>query len=135
MTPFPFSSQREERGQQHRRYSYFILCCEFSSVLRSSTSGEGFYSCGLALYFSFFYWLFLGRAGLRADYREECFGTTGDRNSRHDTTWWKHAILYEIYSRTFQDTNGDGIGDLNGITQHLDYLQNLGVDAIWISPM
>jgi hypothetical protein len=41
----------------------------------------------------------------------------------------------EIYSRTFQDTNGDGIGDLNGITQQLDYLQNLGVDAIWISPM
>src|SRR5882757_3897545 len=52
-----------------------------------------------------------------------------------DTTWWKHAVIYEIYPRSFQDTNGDGIGDLNGITQRLDYLQALGVDAIWISPM
>jgi alpha-glucosidase len=52
-----------------------------------------------------------------------------------DTTWWKHAVIYEIYPRSFQDTNGDGIGDLNGITQRLDYLQYLGVDAIWIAPM
>jgi alpha-glucosidase len=48
--------------------------------------------------------------------------------------WWKNAVLYEIYPRSFQDTNGDGIGDLNGITEHLDYLQKLGVDAIWLSP-
>jgi alpha-glucosidase len=53
----------------------------------------------------------------------------------HDPTWWKHAVLYEIYPRSFQDSNGDGIGDLNGITQRLDYLQTLGVDAIWIAPM
>jgi alpha-glucosidase len=52
-----------------------------------------------------------------------------------DSTWWKHAVIYEIYPRSFQDSNGDGIGDLNGITQRLDYLQALGVDAIWISPM
>ena len=52
-----------------------------------------------------------------------------------DPTWWKHAVLYEIYPRSFQDSNGDGIGDLNGITQRLDYLQHLGVGAIWISPM
>src|SRR5450631_1919367 len=52
-----------------------------------------------------------------------------------DTTWWKHAVIYEIYPRSFQDSNGDGIGDLNGITQRLDYLQSLGVDAIWIAPM
>lgn len=52
-----------------------------------------------------------------------------------DATWWKHAVIYEIYPRSFQDTNGDGVGDLNGITQHMDYLQHLGVDAIWISPM
>ncbi len=50
-------------------------------------------------------------------------------------TWWKHALIYEIYPRSFQDTNGDGIGDLNGITQRLDYLQSLGVDAIWLSPI
>jgi alpha-glucosidase len=52
-----------------------------------------------------------------------------------DNTWWKHAVIYEIYPRSFQDSNGDGVGDLNGITQRLDYLQALGVDAIWISPM
>ena len=52
-----------------------------------------------------------------------------------DKTWWKHAVIYEIYPRSFQDSNGDGIGDLNGITSRLDYLQALGVDAIWISPM
>ncbi len=52
-----------------------------------------------------------------------------------DNTWWKHAVIYEIYPRSFQDSNGDGVGDLNGITSRLDYLQALGVDAIWISPM
>src|ERR1035437_4225803 len=52
-----------------------------------------------------------------------------------DPVWWRHAVLYEIYPRSFQDSNGDGIGDLNGITQRLDYLQTLGVDAIWIAPM
>jgi alpha-glucosidase len=49
--------------------------------------------------------------------------------------WWKSAIIYEIYPRSFQDSNGDGIGDLKGILQRLDYLVQLGVDAIWISPI
>ena len=53
----------------------------------------------------------------------------------HDETWWKHAVIYEIYPRSFQDSNGDGIGDLNGIRERLGYLQALGVDAIWIAPM
>jgi len=48
--------------------------------------------------------------------------------------WWQHAVFYEIYPRSFADSNGDGIGDLNGITSKLDYLQALGVDAIWITP-
>jgi len=48
--------------------------------------------------------------------------------------WYDHAVIYEIYPRSFQDTNGDGIGDLNGITARLDYLKELGVDAIWITP-
>jgi alpha-glucosidase len=48
--------------------------------------------------------------------------------------WWKNAVIYEIYPRSFQDSNGDGIGDLNGITQRLDYLKKLGVDAIWLTP-
>ena len=49
--------------------------------------------------------------------------------------WWHNAVIYEIYPRSFQDSNGDGIGDLNGITQRLGCLQALGVDAIWIGPM
>jgi alpha-glucosidase len=48
--------------------------------------------------------------------------------------WWQNAVFYEIYPRSFADSNNDGIGDLKGITSKLDYLKNLGVDAIWISP-
>ena len=48
--------------------------------------------------------------------------------------WWRGAVIYQIYPRSFQDTNGDGIGDLNGITRRLGYVADLGVDAIWISP-
>jgi alpha-glucosidase len=48
--------------------------------------------------------------------------------------WWQHAVIYEVYPRSFADSNGDGIGDLNGITSRLDYLKDLGVDAIWITP-
>jgi alpha-glucosidase len=48
--------------------------------------------------------------------------------------WWKNAVIYEIYPRSFQDSNGDGVGDLNGITARLDYLKDLGVDAIWLTP-
>jgi alpha-glucosidase len=49
--------------------------------------------------------------------------------------WWKHAVIYEVYPRSFQDSNGDGIGDINGIASRLDYLKELGIDAIWITPM
>ncbi len=48
--------------------------------------------------------------------------------------WWQHAVFYEIYPRSFADSNGDGVGDLNGITSKMDYLRELGVDAIWITP-
>src|ERR1039458_9071003 len=48
--------------------------------------------------------------------------------------WWHDAVIYQIYPRSFGDSNGDGIGDLNGITDHLDYLKDLGVDGIWITP-
>jgi alpha-glucosidase len=48
--------------------------------------------------------------------------------------WWQHAVFYEVYPRSFADSNGDGIGDLNGITSKMDYLHDLGVDAIWITP-
>lgn len=49
--------------------------------------------------------------------------------------WWANAVVYQIYPRSFQDTNGDGIGDLKGITSRLDYLADLGVDVIWLSPV
>ena len=48
--------------------------------------------------------------------------------------WWKHAVFYEIYPRSFADSNNDGVGDLKGIASKMDYLKDLGVDAIWISP-
>ena len=56
-------------------------------------------------------------------------GTTAGR------IWWKEAVAYQIYPRSFMDSNGDGIGDLNGIASRLDYLQSLGVDLIWICPI
>jgi Glycosidases len=49
--------------------------------------------------------------------------------------WWQGAVIYEIYPRSFQDSNGDGVGDLNGITQRLDYIKSLGADAIWLTPI
>src|SRR5690348_18064799 len=48
--------------------------------------------------------------------------------------WWQHAVFYEVYPRSFADSNNDGIGDLKGITSKLDYLKDLGINAIWITP-
>lgn len=50
------------------------------------------------------------------------------------TRWYKNAVVYQIYPRSFNDSNGDGIGDINGITEKVDYIKNLGVDAVWLSP-
>ena len=52
-----------------------------------------------------------------------------------NTQWWKEAVVYQIYPRSFMDSNGDGVGDLKGITSKLDYLKELGVDVIWMSPI
>src|SRR5262249_21685733 len=52
-----------------------------------------------------------------------------------DVPWWKSAVIYEIYPRSFQDTDADGVGDLRGIIARLPYLVDLGVDAIWICPI
>src|SRR3954453_3627837 len=49
------------------------------------------------------------------------------------TSWWRGAVIYQIYPRSFLDTNGDGVGDLPGIIERLDYVASLGVDAIWVS--
>lgn len=52
----------------------------------------------------------------------------------HDATWWRQAVVYQIYPRSFADSNGDGVGDLRGITAKVPYLRDLGVDAVWLSP-
>ena len=51
------------------------------------------------------------------------------------TDWWKSAVVYQIYPRSFADSNGDGMGDIPGITSRLDYLAELGVDVVWLSPV
>src|ERR1700749_1230964 len=66
----------------------------------------------------------------RATSQPQAVASPGSRGE-----WWKHAVIYEVYPRSFADSNGDGVGDLNGITSHLDYLQKLGVDAIWLAPI
>ena len=50
-------------------------------------------------------------------------------------TWWKEGIVYQIYPRSYKDSNGDGVGDLNGIIGQLDYIKALGVDIIWLCPV
>lgn len=52
-----------------------------------------------------------------------------------DREWWREVIIYEIYVQSFQDNNNDGIGDLRGIVQRLDYLKALGADMLWLSPI
>ena len=52
-----------------------------------------------------------------------------------ETAWWQGAVIYQVYPRSFQDSNGDGVGDLKGISQRLEHLVRLGIDAVWISPI
>ena len=49
--------------------------------------------------------------------------------------WWKNSVVYQIYPRSFKDSNGDGFGDLRGVIEKLDYLKELGIDVIWLSPV
>jgi alpha-glucosidase len=77
----------------------------------------------------------LGMAAMRGGVAATAQTTGMDASAKSSDPWWKHAVVYEIYPRSFQDSNGDGIGDLNGITSRLDYLKGLGIDAMWISPM
>ena len=59
----------------------------------------------------------------------------GKEDTVLNKAWWKEAVVYQIYPRIFMDSNGDGIGDINGITEKLEYLQELGIDVIWLSPV
>src|SRR3712207_8114412 len=52
-----------------------------------------------------------------------------------DPPWWTRAVVYQVYPRSFQDSDGDGIGDLGGILQRIDHLADLGVDVVWLSPI
>ncbi len=56
-------------------------------------------------------------------------------SNNSENTWWKEAVIYQIYPRSFKDSNGDGIGDLQGIISKLDYIKSLGVDAVWLNPI
>jgi len=58
----------------------------------------------------------------------------GKKQGTDAAPWWQTGVVYQIYPRSFQDSNGDGVGDLPGITARLDQLAALGVDAIWVSP-
>jgi len=68
----------------------------------------------------------------RARVRET--GETNDRGNA-DEEWWKEAVVYQVYPRSFNDTDGDGVGDLPGILDRIDYLDDLGVDVVWLSPV
>lgn len=64
-----------------------------------------------------------------------CVERTRIMSEQVKTDWWKKSVIYQIYPRSFQDSNGDGIGDIRGIVDRLDYLSELGIDAIWLSPV
>jgi oligo-1,6-glucosidase len=64
-----------------------------------------------------------------------CYSQTANKKDTLDRKWWKEAVVYQIYPRSFKDNNGDGIGDLKGIISKLDYIKSLGVDVIWINPI
>src|SRR5439155_2502576 len=67
---------------------------------------------------------------LRTDGRPVVAGAGGDP----DPAWWRHAVIYQIYPRSFADSDGDGFGDLPGLTARLDHVADLGADAVWLSP-
>ena len=62
-------------------------------------------------------------------------GAQGHEPVRADAEWWRNAVIYQIYPRSFSDLSGDGVGDLAGVIDKLGYLELLGVDAIWLSPI
>jgi len=92
------------------------------------------FTCRLALVLTFSFYLIGGFDSAIAQAGPTPAGKKLIHGSSDDP-WWKHAVIYEIYPRSFQDSNGDGVGDIRGIISRLDYLQDLGIDAIWLTPM
>ncbi len=79
--------------------------------------------------------LFLGATAFIAGGQSSRAASHPNASALNERDWWKNAVIYEIYPRSYQDSNFDGIGDLKGITQRLDYIKDLGVDAIWLTPI
>lgn len=77
----------------------------------------------------------LGRASLRLSKYRRLMSNTEDRTSNEAPEWWKSAVVYQVYPRSFADGDGDGIGDLPGLLSRLDHLAALGVDVVWLSPV
>src|SRR5215469_6775309 len=88
----------------------------------------------LAFAFTFSLCLIGGLDSARAQGKRKSTGKALMHGSAEDP-WWKHAVIYEIYPRSFQDSDGDGVGDIRGIITRLGYLQDLGIDAIWLTPI
>src|SRR5690349_23068310 len=63
------------------------------------------------------------------------FAQSTSSPTNNDRKWWKESIVYQIYPRSFKDSDGDGVGDLKGIISKLDYIKSLGVDAVWLNPV
>src|ERR1700758_564033 len=61
--------------------------------------------------------------------------TSSSNSDSPDRKWWKEVVVYQVYPRSFKDSNGDGVGDLKGIISKLDYIKSLGIDVIWLNPI
>ena len=85
----------------------------------------------IATFFALFFLMIFSSCTVQSKKKESNQTATDTLNKK----WWKEAVVYQIYPRSFQDTNGDGVGDLKGIISHLDYVKSLGVDVIWLNPI
>src|SRR5690606_9854162 len=89
---------------------------------------RGTVACGLHLSFD------AALLGWRLQRTRQEIGMAAEKDGTGNADWWRGAVVYQVYPRSYQDTNGDGIGDLKGVTRRLGHIASLGVDAIWLSP-